>query len=99
MKRDEKITALAFGITVSLWVFGASYGINSVAAAIVGLFILLVTGVITWKECLNNNGRLCCVVLKMIVCMVCVMSHVKRRLLRTVQQGQLLSQGNTVSWG
>lgn len=44
MSRDEKITAFAFLITVSLWIGGASLGVNSVAAAIVGLTILLVTG-------------------------------------------------------
>merc|ERR1712199_93504 len=31
-------------------------GINAVAAALSGLTILLVTGVISWKECLNENG-------------------------------------------
>jgi di/tricarboxylate transporter len=45
MSRDEKITALAFAITVSLWIGGAALGVNSVAAATVGLTILLVTGV------------------------------------------------------
>jgi hypothetical protein len=44
MSRDEKITALAFAITVGLWIGGASLGVNSVAAATVGLTILLVTG-------------------------------------------------------
>jgi di/tricarboxylate transporter len=41
---------------VALWIFGGSIGINAVAAAIVGLFILLVTNVTSWKECLNNNA-------------------------------------------
>ena len=44
MSRDEKITALAFIITVGLWIGGASLGVNSVAAATVGLAILLITG-------------------------------------------------------
>uniref|UniRef100_A0A7S0VAM7 Uncharacterized protein n=1 Tax=Polytomella parva TaxID=51329 RepID=A0A7S0VAM7_9CHLO len=52
---NEKITAIAFAITVALWIFGGSVGVNAVAAAIVGLFILLVGNVISWKECLNNN--------------------------------------------
>lgn len=56
MSRDEKITAVAFLITVGLWIGGASLGVNSVAAATVGLAILLITGVISWKECLNNNA-------------------------------------------
>lgn len=53
---DEKITAFAFAVTVALWIGGASIGVNSVAAAIVGLSILLITGVVTWKQCLSNNG-------------------------------------------
>lgn len=56
MSRDEKITAGAFMVTVGLWIFGATYGINNVAAATVGLAVLLITGVITWKECLSNNA-------------------------------------------
>ncbi|GLI68524.1 hypothetical protein VaNZ11_012971 [Volvox africanus] len=56
MSTNEKITAGAFAITVALWIFGGSLGINAVAAAIVGLFILLVTNVTNWKECLNNNA-------------------------------------------
>jgi hypothetical protein len=44
LSRDEKITAFAFLITVALWIGGSSVGVNSVAAAIVGLTILLVTG-------------------------------------------------------
>ena len=52
---DEKITAGALGTTVLLWVFGGSIGINAVAAALVGLAIMLVTNVVTWKECLSDN--------------------------------------------
>ena len=44
MSRDEKITAGAFLLTVGLWIGGASLGVNSVAAATVGLAILLITG-------------------------------------------------------
>lgn len=56
MSINEKITAGAFAVTVGLWVGGAAIGINAVAAALVGLTILLVTGVVSWKECLSNNG-------------------------------------------
>ena len=55
LSRDEKITAGALGLTVFLWVAGGALGVNSVAAAIVGLFILIVSNVVTWKECLNQN--------------------------------------------
>eukprot|EP01026_Neomeris_dumetosa_P014435 TRINITY_DN1523_c1_g1_i2.p1 TRINITY_DN1523_c1_g1~~TRINITY_DN1523_c1_g1_i2.p1 ORF type:complete len:571 (+),score=88.89 TRINITY_DN1523_c1_g1_i2:216-1715(+) len=53
MSTDEKITALAFAITVGLWIFGSKFGIGNVAAALVGLAILLITGVINWKGCLT----------------------------------------------
>lgn len=46
MSTDEKITAGAFAVTVALWIFGSAVGINSVAAALVGFSILLVTNVI-----------------------------------------------------
>ncbi|GAX75182.1 hypothetical protein CEUSTIGMA_g2626.t1 [Chlamydomonas eustigma] len=55
MSLNEKITAGAFAMTVGLWIFGSSIGVNAVAAATVGLTILLVTNVITWKECLANG--------------------------------------------
>jgi anion transporter len=56
MSLNEKITAGAFAITVALWIFGGGYGINAVASAIVGLTILLLSNVITWKECLANSA-------------------------------------------
>jgi len=55
MSMDEKIMAGALVITVGLWIFGSSIGVGSVAAALTGLTILLVTGVITWKECLSEG--------------------------------------------
>lgn len=51
---DEKITAGAFAVTVGLWIFGGSIGINAVAAAILGLSILLITNVVKWKDCLSK---------------------------------------------
>lgn len=54
---DEKITAGAFAVTVGLWIFGGSVGINAVAAALLGLSILLVTNVVKWKDCLGKACR------------------------------------------
>lgn len=48
MSTDEKITAFAFAITVGLWIFGSSLGVNAVAAALTGLAILLITGGCQW---------------------------------------------------
>lgn len=55
MSTDEKLTAFAFAITIGLWIFGGSFGISAVAAALTGLSILLITGVVTWKQCLSDN--------------------------------------------
>jgi len=55
MSTDEKITAAALGLTVGLWIFGSSIGVNAVAAALTGLSILLITGVVSWKQCLSDN--------------------------------------------
>jgi anion transporter len=55
MSTDEKLTAGALGLTVALWIFGSSIGVNAVAAALTGLSILLVTGVVSWKQCLSDN--------------------------------------------
>ena len=73
MSTDEKITAGALGLTVMLWVFGGAYGINAVAAALTGLSILLVTGVVTWKQCLSDNQvRGCWVVVGCVCFVVCL---------------------------
>ncbi|KAK7259973.1 hypothetical protein RIF29_25628 [Crotalaria pallida] len=40
---------------VGLWVFGGLLNIDAVTAAILGLYVLLVTGVVTWKECLGEG--------------------------------------------
>jgi len=52
---NEKITAAALGLTVVLWVMGGSWGINAVGAALTGLTIMMVTNVVTWKECLEKS--------------------------------------------
>jgi anion transporter len=55
LSTDEKITAGALAVTVGLWIFGAQLGVGAVAAALLGLTILLVTGVVKWKDCLANG--------------------------------------------
>eukprot|EP00958_Prasinococcus_capsulatus_P024822 scaffold3965_cov414-Prasinococcus_capsulatus_cf.AAC.3 len=55
MSSDEKVMAVTLVVTVGLWIFGGSFGIGSVAAAICGLGILLTFGTVTWKECLGQG--------------------------------------------
>jgi len=56
MTKDEKIMGASLLVTVALWIGGSSIGIGSVAAALIGLTALLVTGVVSWKECLAEGG-------------------------------------------
>nr|GMD17756.1 dicarboxylate transporter 1, chloroplastic [Ipomoea batatas] len=52
MSKNEIIMAGTLLLTVGLWVFGSKLNVDAVTAAILGLSVLLVTGVVTWKECL-----------------------------------------------
>ena len=40
---------------MGLWIFGGMLNVDAVTAAILGLSVLLVTGVVTWKECLAES--------------------------------------------
>ncbi|KAE9463254.1 hypothetical protein C3L33_04835, partial [Rhododendron williamsianum] len=46
---------LATASEVGLWVFGGVLNVDAVTAAILGLSVLLITGVVTWKECLAES--------------------------------------------
>ena len=46
LSRNEKITAGALAVTVGLWIFGGQVGVNAVAAALLGLAIMLITNVV-----------------------------------------------------
>ncbi|XP_022856043.1 dicarboxylate transporter 1, chloroplastic-like [Olea europaea var. sylvestris] len=55
MSKNELIMAGTLLLTVGLWIFGGTLNIDAVTAAILGLSVLLVTGVVTWKECLAES--------------------------------------------
>ncbi|KAJ6811922.1 putative dicarboxylate transporter 1, chloroplastic [Iris pallida] len=55
MTKNEIIMAVTLLLTVGLWIFGGVLNVDAVTAAIVGLSILLTTGVVTWKECLAES--------------------------------------------
>ena len=50
IKRREWIMALTIVVLLVLWIFGKQLGVEAVVAAMVGLSILLVTGVLEWKS-------------------------------------------------
>ncbi|PQP97672.1 dicarboxylate transporter 1 chloroplastic [Prunus yedoensis var. nudiflora] len=55
LSNKEIIMAGTLLLTVGLWIFGGVLNVDAVTAAILGLSVLLVTGVITWKECLAES--------------------------------------------
>ncbi|CAN0891875.1 Dicarboxylate transporter 1, chloroplastic, partial [Linum grandiflorum] len=55
MTKNEIIMAGTLLLTVGLWIFGGMLNVDAVTAAILGLSILLVSGVVTWKECLAES--------------------------------------------
>jgi DASS family divalent anion:Na+ symporter len=43
-------------LLLCLWVFGTELNVESTAAALLGLSILLLTGVLSWQDVLNEKG-------------------------------------------
>lgn len=56
IKRSEKILLGTFVILITLWVLGTHIGISSVSTAILGLSLLLLTGVLSWNDILEEKG-------------------------------------------
>lgn len=55
MSKNEIIMAVTLVLTVGLWIFGSVLNVDAVTTAILGLSVLLVTGVVSWKECLAES--------------------------------------------
>lgn len=55
MSSQEKIMLGTFGLLLGLWVFGEHFGIDPATSALVGLGILLVSGIVTWNDILNEH--------------------------------------------
>ena len=62
ISRAEKITLVVFGMLLVMWagvpaiIFGSAFTINPVAAAFIGLSVLLCTGVLGWDDILKTKG-------------------------------------------
>ncbi len=54
--RDEKIMVGTMALAVFLWVFGDAFGVPSVLAAMIGLCMLLLGGVLQWSDCLGEKS-------------------------------------------
>lgn len=55
LSQDELMVVITMAITVFMWIF-QPFGIKPVVAAMLGMSLQLVSGVITWAECLNEKG-------------------------------------------
>lgn len=56
LKKEEWIMLGTFGLLLTLWVFGKDLNIDATVTALVGLAILLVTGVLTWDDVLKEQN-------------------------------------------
>ncbi|RLM85663.1 2-oxoglutarate/malate translocator [Panicum miliaceum] len=54
--KNEWVMVGTMILAVSLWVFGHAIGVSSVVAAMLGLSILLLLGVLDWDDCLNEKS-------------------------------------------
>ncbi|MCH81717.1 dicarboxylate transporter 2.1 chloroplastic-like [Trifolium medium] len=54
--QNEWVMVSTMLLAVSLWIFGETIGIASAVAAMIGLSILLVLGVLNWEDCLNEKS-------------------------------------------
>jgi DASS family divalent anion:Na+ symporter len=56
MGRDEWIMLFCFVLLLTLWILSGTLGVHTTVTAMLGLVVLLVTGVLTWDDVLNERG-------------------------------------------
>ncbi|KAF5185527.1 Dicarboxylate transporter 2.1 protein [Thalictrum thalictroides] len=54
--KNEWVMVGTMLLAVSLWIFGEAIGVASVVAAMLGLSILLLLGVVDWEDCLRDKA-------------------------------------------
>ncbi|KAL6967499.1 hypothetical protein U1Q18_033309 [Sarracenia purpurea var. burkii] len=54
--KKEWVMVVTMLITVALWISGQNIGMASVIAAMMGLSILLLSGVLDWDDCLSEKS-------------------------------------------
>lgn len=55
MKINEWIVLATFVLLIVLWILGPSIGLSATAAAMIGLAIFFLTGILQWKEILEEH--------------------------------------------
>ncbi|MBI4419962.1 MAG: DASS family sodium-coupled anion symporter [Gemmatimonadetes bacterium] len=56
MSGREKLMLLVFGLVASLWMTTALHGINYAVVALIGIAVLLLSGVLTWEDAITERG-------------------------------------------
>ena len=54
--RDEKLMLFVFALVAILWMTTAFHGINYAVVAMVGICVLLLTGVLSWEDVISERG-------------------------------------------
>lgn len=55
LKRDEKVLLAVFVAVVALWISARFHGIDPTVVALVGICFLLVTGVLAWRDLIDET--------------------------------------------
>lgn len=56
MSNQEWTMLGCFGLVLSLWLFGPQFGIGSATAILIGVTLILSTGLLQWKDCLEETA-------------------------------------------
>lgn len=56
MSRGEKLMLLVFALIAGLWMTTSFHGINYAVVAIVGICVLLLSGVLNWEDVISERG-------------------------------------------
>jgi divalent anion:Na+ symporter, DASS family len=56
VKVSEKVMIAVFSLVVVLWIFGSKINLDSTTVAVLGLIIIISTGVVSWKEFTGKSG-------------------------------------------
>jgi DASS family divalent anion:Na+ symporter len=56
LRGNEAKMCFGLGITVAMWIFGPQIGISAAVAAMIGLCVLILLGVLTWNDALEQKG-------------------------------------------
>jgi divalent anion:Na+ symporter, DASS family len=56
VKVSEKVMIAVFSLVVALWIFGSKINLDSTTVAVLGLIIIVSTGVVSWNEFTGKSG-------------------------------------------